>query len=249
MLRLLYQPYKWLVFLPLFGLSTLFWGTLCLLICMVDGSWASRVAARAWGRTNMYITPAACKILGESHLDPQQSYVVVANHSSQFDIFALYGWLKLDLKWVIKKELRKVPVIGAACAAMGHIFIDRKDRRSASAELKKARENLRPGTSVMIFPEGTRSDDGSLQAFKAGGFVMAKDLGVPILPITVVGAHKVLPNNSVDLFPGEIQLVIHEPIPADQVASLSVQELIERSRNAIASAMQEDIAPVVIEVS
>lgn len=247
MLRLLYQPYKWFVYLPLFGLSTLFWGTLCLLMCLVDGNWASRVAARAWGKTNMLFTPASCKVLGESHLDPLQSYVVVANHSSQFDIFALYGWLKLDLKWVIKKELRKVPIIGAACAAMGHIFIDRKDRKGASAELKKARENLSPGTSVMIFPEGTRSDDGSLQLFKAGGFVMAKDLGVPILPITVVGAHKILPNNSFDLFPGEIQLIIHEPIPAEQVACLSVEELIDCSRNAIASAMQEELVPVVAE--
>lgn len=247
MLRLIYQPYKWLVFLPLFGLSTLFWGTLCLLICLIDGNLASRVAARAWGRTNMFITPASCKVQGELFLDPSQSYVVVANHSSQFDIFALYGWLKLDLKWVIKKELRKVPIIGAACAAMGHIFIDRKDRQAASAELKKARSSLKPGTSIMIFPEGTRSDDGSLQTFKAGGFVMAKDLGIPILPITVIGAHKILPNNSIDLFPGEMQLVIHEPIPADQVASMSVHELIECSRSAIASAMDGEVVPLAAE--
>jgi 1-acyl-sn-glycerol-3-phosphate acyltransferase len=191
----------------------------------------------------MYATPAQVRVHGLEHLQEGQSYVVVANHLSQFDILALYGWLDLDLKWVMKKELRKVPVLGAACAAMGHVFIDRKDTEQAVNTLKEARARLHDGTSVLFFPEGTRSPDGRMSPFKKGAFMMAKDIELPILPLTLIGTEKVLPNGGFDLLPGTIDLVIHAPISAQDVKSASAMALRLESQNRIASALAHDQVP------
>ena len=89
----------------------------------------------------------------------KQSYVIVSNHQSQYDILLMYGWLGTDFRWVMKKELRRVPVLGLACEKLGHIYVDRSDSAAAVASLNAARKKLVNGTSVVFFPEGTRSRD------------------------------------------------------------------------------------------
>jgi 1-acyl-sn-glycerol-3-phosphate acyltransferase len=234
----LYQPYKYLVVAPVLGLATAFFATLALVLSLFTSSReASRLAAVPWARVMAWVTPMRVEVEGRENIDPHQSYVLVSNHQSQYDIFMLYGWLGVDFKWVMKQELRKVPGIGVACERLGHIFIDRSNHAAAIATLEAARTKIVDGTSVIFFPEGTRSTDGRLLRFRRGAFRMAVDLGLPILPLTVTGTRDVLPANTSDLMPGSARLIIHEPISIEGVTVEGCQELSDRVREVIASSL------------
>ncbi len=234
LLHFLYQFYKWLVYGPLLAVSTVIGACLVVLVCRFSPRLASCIIVKLWARFNVYATPANIEVQGKEHFNPESCYVVVANHISQFDILALYGWLNLDLKWVMKEELRKVPFLGFAAAALGHVFINRRNPNASIEKLKRIKHDLPPGTSLMIFPEGTRKNQGGLGDFKKGAFMMAKDLNLPILPITLVGTDKILPPGSIDLFPGKACIRIHAPIdPSDA----SIEELKTQTHSAIASAL------------
>ena len=234
----LYQPYKYLVVMPVLGLATAFSATLALVLSLVTSArTASRLTAVPWARVMAWVTPMRVKVEGRENIDPRQSYVLVSNHQSQYDIFVLYGWLGVDFKWVMKQELRKVLGIGVACERLGHIFIDRSNHAAAIATLEAARTKIVNGTSVIFFPEGTRSTDGQLLRFKRGAFRMAVDLGLPILPLTVTGTRDVLPANTSDLMPGSARLIIHEPISIEGVTVKDCQELSDRVREVIASSL------------
>jgi len=156
--------------------------------------------------------------------------VVIANHQSTFDIFVLYGFLNIDFKWVMKQELRKVPGIGLGCEKVGHIFIDRTDHESSLKSLNTARKKIVNGTSILFFPEGTRSTDVIIGNFKKGAFKMALDLDLPILPVTIIGTKDILPNKTLYLFPGKVLMTIHEPIPVKNYSAENINELIQKSR-------------------
>jgi len=233
-----YQPYKYLVVAPALVLVTAFSATLVLILSFfTNARTASRRAAVPWARVMAWVTPMRVEVEGRNNIDPLQSYVLVSNHQSQFDIFVLYGWLGVDFKWVMKQELRKVLGIGVACERLGHIFIDRSNHAAAIATLEAARTKIVDGTSVIFFPEGTRSTDGRLLRFKRGAFRMAVDLGLPILPLTVTGTRDVLPANTSDLMPGSARLIIHEPISIEGVTVEGCQELSDRVREVIASSL------------
>lgn len=235
-----YQLWKYLVVLPVAVTTTLVGAAIVVvLVPLIDKSTLSRVIAGSWARICAWITPMRVTVVGREHVDPDQSYVVVSNHQSLFDILVLYGWLGLDIRWVMKKELRSVPGLGLACQILGHIYIDRSDHEAAVASINAAKERISGGTSVVFFPEGTRSDDGRLKRFKKGAFRFAVDTGLPILPVTVDGARDVLPARRYDLRPGRARLVIHPPIPVAGGAPSDLTELIDRARRAIASALPD----------
>jgi len=230
-----YPVYKYLVYIPWLLLWTLVNFLGVVVVAPFSQQKASRWFGCAWGRGLLWLVPAHLDVLDEQHLDRHQSYIVVANHLSLIDIPILYGWLKLDLKWVMKKEVRKVPMIGSGCALMGHIFLDRSDRQAAIRELKRVRQNFFPGTSILLFPEGTRSRDGKLKDFKMGAFHMAKDLELPILPVTIRGADGILTPDGINLHPGRAQMTIHPAIGVDEVNASSVEQLRDRARAQIAT--------------
>jgi 1-acyl-sn-glycerol-3-phosphate acyltransferase len=237
----LYQPSKYLVFAPAVGLVTTVQATLALVMSLVASPrTASRLSAVPWARTLAFMAPMKVKVEGRGNIDPRQSYILVSNHQSQFDIFLLYGWLGVDFKWVMKQELRTVPGIGMACERLGHIFIDRSDHAAAMATLEEAKRKIVNGTSVMFFPEGTRSRDGKLMRFKKGAFRMAVDLGLPILPLTVTGTRDVLPADTSDLMPGSARLIIHPPIPVEGLTANDCAQLSNQVREVIASALPSD---------
>lgn len=243
MLRILYQPYKWLIFAPYLAVSTLFFGSLTVVLAVVTNPRiTSFICGTVWSRLNGYLTPIRVRVTGRGNIDPTQSYVIVANHQSQYDIFVLYGWLGIDFKWVMKQELRKVPGIGIGCEKVGHIFIDRSNHEKAVASLRAAKEKIVNGTSVIFFPEGTRSRDGSLGVFKKGAFKMALDLRLPILPITIVGTRDILPTDTVDLFPGCARMIIHKPIDIAGYTDDNLDELVDRARGIIESGLRETAA-------
>jgi 1-acyl-sn-glycerol-3-phosphate acyltransferase len=243
-LRTAYKIYAVLVFAPILGLSTLLFGGLALLLVALLGpSAASYACGRTWARVNGFFTPMWTTVTGRENVTPGQSYVIVSNHQSLYDIFLLYGWLEMDFRWVMKQELRKVPMIGIACERLGHIFIDRKNRAAALASIHRAKSRISGGTSVLFFPEGTRSRDGVLLPFKKGAFQLALELELPILPVTVSGTRRILPPDTVDLFPGPAFLQIHAPIEAEGHGPGAVGGLLDRARSVVASGLDGDGAP------
>jgi 1-acyl-sn-glycerol-3-phosphate acyltransferase len=237
-LHMLYQPYKWLIFVPYLVASTLFFGSMTVILVMITNpKITSIICGVLWSRLNGYLTPICVTVAGKDNIDRKQSYVIVSNHQSQYDIFVLYGWLGIDFKWVMKQELRKIPGIGIGCEKLGHIFIDRSNHERALASLNAAKSKIVNGTSVIFFPEGTRSKDGSLAAFKKGAFKMALDLELPILPVTVTGTGKILPPNTVDLFPGKAKIIIHRPLNIDGYNDDNIHALMDRTHAAIKSAL------------
>ena len=230
-----YQLYVWLIFVPLVVVLTLLFSMLTVIFAsLINPNWASKVFAVTWAKSMAYLTPVRVIVEGGENAHREQSYVVVSNHQSLYDILLIYGWLELDLKWVMKKELRKVPGIGLGCEKAGHIFVDRKKPKQAAQAIKEALARMGKGVGILFFPEGTRSRDGHLLPFKKGAFRLSVEQDLPILPVTLVGTRDVLSSHSLSLFPGTIRMVIHPAIdPSDKDAD----ELLEETRNTISSAM------------
>lgn len=237
----LYQPYKCLVFAPVVGLVTAVLSVLAMVSSFVLPSrTVGRFTAVPWARILASMTPMRVRVEGRENIDPHQSYVIASNHQSQYDILVLYGWLGVDFKWVMKQELRSVPGIGMACSSLGHIFIDRSNHTAAMASLEQAKKKIVDGTSVMFFPEGTRSRDGKLKNFKKGAFRMAVDLELPILPLTVTGTRNVLPADTSDLMPGSARLIIHPPVSVAGKTADDCPDLANEVREIIAAALPRD---------
>ena len=240
-LWLLYQPYKWLVFAPLLVLSTCFFvGLGVIVIIFSNDSVANKTTGAWWSRFNAFMTPMRVEVTGRENVEEGQSYIVVSNHQSLYDIFVLFGWLRMDLKWVIKKELRAFPVFGYAAEKGGNVLIDRSNPKEAYESLQKARERITGGTSLIILPEGTRSRTGELGEFKKGAFWLAQHLDVPILPVTIINTRNILPPDTLDLFPGRAVMKIHEPVDIRAYDGSSVVRLIADVRNTIALGLQDD---------
>ena len=196
LLRLLYCLYFVLIAVPLFVLSTIILG----LSVMLLGSLGTRCREKAylpgvwWARSGLWLSLCRVKVSGREHYKPERApYVVMANHQGAFDILLMYGCLNIPFRWVMKKSLRKVPVLGAACAAAGFIFLDRGSAASIKNSIREAQKDLGKGVSVFIFPEGSRSTTGRVNAFKRGGFIMAQALNVPVLPVVINGSYSTLP--------------------------------------------------------
>ncbi len=202
-----------------------------------QGNWVDHIS-RFWGRLNLALSGVSTSVIGDEFIDENQPYIVMANHQSHYDVFALIGYLPLPLKWVMKMELRKIPIFGIACEKAGQIYIDRGNSEKARKSLEAAGEKIRAGSSVVFFPEGTRSPDGRLQPFKKGGFVMALEAGVPILPVTVVGGRKILPKKSLRILPGSMKIIIHDPIPVTEYTYETKERLIKRVREVIEKDME-----------
>ena len=235
MYRVIYQPYKWLVYLPLMiVLSMLASFFAAFLSIVISQRLGNKVGGIWWSRAVGAITPMFVRVCGREFVDKKQSYIIVANHQSAYDIFLLYGWLGIDFRWIMKKELRKIFAIGYACDKVGHIFIDRSSPKAAVQSLEDAKKKLLNGTSVVIFPEGTRTGKNQLSKFKRGAFKMAYDLNLPILPVTIVNTHRIMGSGFFNLLPGRVRLVIHKPV--DIAAYQGNEEaLVDRIRTDISS--------------
>lgn len=208
----LYQPYKWLIFIPLMLVNSIVNATLAAAFSLLVSPRAGSFFGSLWGRITCWITPVRVFVRGKENIKEQKSYVIVANHQTGWDIFLLYGFLPVDFKWVMKKELRRVPWIGYASEKVGHIFIDRSSPRAAMQSLEEAKQKLVNGTSVLMFPEGTRSGQRTMRPFKKGAFKLAIELGLDVLPVTIVNSYKIKRPGFMNIFPAKAGLVIHPMI-------------------------------------
>ncbi len=238
----LYPLYQWLIYVPLAVLTTLICGALAVPVALISPRVANQYVAVPWGRILAWLVPLRVEVEGRQHLDPGQSYVVVANHQSQFDIPVIYGWIGLDLRWVAKAELGRIPFMAAGCRAIGHVFIDRSDPDQARQAIDRAVKRLRRGTGLMFFAEGTRSRSGSLMPFKKGAFRVAVDQQLPVLPVTVIGTRNALPAGSLSIRPARVRLVIHPPLTTTGLEAGDARSLRHDCHARIASVLPQGSA-------
>ena len=196
--------------------------------------------ARLWGRSILVVSRIKVTVEGLSRIDPEHPYIYMPNHQSNFDIPVLLGHLTVQFRWLAKMELFKIPIFGHAMRKAGYISIDRNNRESAFESLRLAAEKIRNGVSVLIFPEGTRSLDGKIQPFKKGGFIMAIDSGVPIVPVVISGARTIMTKGKFRVNPGRIRMSIQQPIDTTAYSRDTKQALMKHVRRVICDNFESD---------
>jgi 1-acyl-sn-glycerol-3-phosphate acyltransferase len=202
---------------------------------------------RIWGRLLCWIAGIRVRVEGQENLDPSRTYIFVGNHTSQTDIWTFQGYIPHDFRWIAKKELFAIPIFGAAMRAVDFISIDRSRGRQAVKSLNDAANRIAEGTSVLIFPEGTRSPDGHLQPFKTGAIMLAIKAGVPVVPVGFNGTHQVLPKGSLVARGGNVVLRIGTPLPTSDFNAKDKQELALKLQQQVAELLDECHQPLVKE--
>lgn len=190
-------------------------------------------AQRGWARGLFRLCGIELEVSGAEHMQPDQAYVVVGNHSSYMDIPALFASLPTLPQFLAKRELSRIPFLGAALRAGRHVLVDRGNHASAKTSLDRASEQLRPGSAILIFPEGTRGNGVELGAFKTGAFRLAKLGKVAVLPVGITGTHQVLPKHGRIIRANRVCVRIGPAISAEEVQSASLGELSHRVRDII----------------
>ena len=237
-----YIIYQYIFFLPVWGSITVFTAiTTMIFMHWRNSEWLHHIQ-QFWSRCFFWLLFMDVKVDGIENITPRTSYVFVCNHQSMSDVFAVYGWLPVIFKWIMKKELRKVPFIGSACAAAGHIYIDRGRKKSAFNTMKNAEKVLHDGVCVVIFPEGTRTPDGSVQRFKRGAFAIAQDLNLPIVPISLTGCFEVMPKGVFYARHHAVSMHIGKPFDYAAVSEDDQPAAIEQIRQAVIDGMGGDLA-------
>jgi 1-acyl-sn-glycerol-3-phosphate acyltransferase len=215
---------------------------LCALLAIGASIWkkggdGAHLVGRLWARSILFLTRVKVSVKGLEHIDPRVPYLYMANHQSMFDILSLLAYLPVQFRWLAKKELFHIPVFGYSMARAGYISIDRSDRRSAHKSLLEAARKIAGGVSVVIFPEGSRSTDGRIRPFKAGGFHLAIRSGRPIVPVVISGAREVMPKGRLRIRPGHICVSVNPPIDTTSYKDKAKKELMER----VHSIMEQDL--------
>lgn len=194
---------------------------------------------RLFIRAGLAMVGVRVEVTGVERLDPNQTYIFTPNHQSLIEVPLFVAYLGRNPAYLGKKEVFKYPIFGCGIRLIGAVPVDRSNSLAAVESAKLATENLRRGKSYVVYPEGTRSRDGHLLPFKKGAFMMAIDAGVPIVPVTVSGATRIMPKAKVLVFPSTVRLTIHEPISTAGYSKENVVELMKRTRAKIFSALDE----------
>lgn len=223
---------------------TVFWGTLALLLSAFDRSGEGVIwVARNWVGWILGSCGVKVDAAGAERFDPAHSYVLMANHQSVFDTAAIVATLPISFRFVAKRELTWIPFFGWAMVAGGHVIVDRANRASSVASLERAAAQVRGGKTVVIFPEGTRSEQGELGEFKSGGFHLALAAQVPIVPVSVSGSSRITPPHSLRIESGRIHVRYGEPIPTAGLRVEDRKQLKDRVRRAIEAGFDPALEP------
>lgn len=220
--------FPWLIILT-FGFSL---GALLATFLDRSGHWSHRVAS-LWATILLKVTGVRVEISNLENIDPDQAYIFAANHQSAFDILALLSKLKVQFRWLAKDSLFTIPIFGWAMKRIGYIPINRSHAKQAYQSLILAAEKIKEGTSVVIFPEGTRQQGDRLGAFKKGGFVLSLKSKQPIVPISILGSGQIMPKKKINITPGTIRIVLGKPIPTKDYHPKEAEILMEKVRKAI----------------
>ena len=199
-----------------------------------------------WASLYIWLFPPwAVSVTGRSHVDPEQTYIIVSNHQSAVDILVAFT-LFIHFKWVSKAEMFNIPLIGWNMYLNRYIRLKRGKNNSIRSMYRACEKHLKRGSSVYLFPEGTRSSTGRLRPFKEGAFVLAKRLNIPLLPIVINGSKNAVPKNSIN-FHGRSDVKVEILPPVNPEEDISVKELTENVREMIRSRVQEELSTVADE--
>jgi 1-acyl-sn-glycerol-3-phosphate acyltransferase len=218
--------------------GTLACGVATLAAGLVDPSGrAGRVIARGWARVLLLGLGVGVDVEGAENV-PAGPAVYAVNHGSAVDIPILFGYLPADFRFIHKRSLYLVPVLGWSLWAAGHVGIDRGNPFRARKSLHAAAQRIHDGTSVAVFPEGTRSPDAGVRPFKRGSFVLALEAGVPVVPVSLHGVKRVVPRGLATLRPGTVRLVIHPAVPTTGRTVDAAASLAEEVRRVVAGGVE-----------
>ena len=242
-MKYLYRIYQTLVAVPIGIVITILTALVTIIGCLLGGGhFFGYYPGRAWAWLMLKLFLLPVKVEGRHHLEKGQSYVCVANHQGAFDIFLIYGFLGRNFKWMMKHQLRSLPLVGKACEAAHHIFVDKRGASRIRQSYEQARETLRDGMSLVVFPEGARTFTGHMGQFRRGAFMLADELQLPVCPLTINGSFRVKPRmkDIYWVFWHPLRLTIHEPIqPVGQGAD-NIRHIEEESYRVIMSALEPE---------
>lgn len=222
-------------------LYTLVIGSLAILVSFLDRSGRLGYSlCQLWAR--LIALTAGVKVIIDNPecIERDKPQIFMSNHQSFFDVFALMGYLPVNLRFVAKKSLARIPLFGQAMKAVGMIILDRKDHQQAVKSLNEGAQKFPKGISILNFPEGTRSRDGELGEFKKGGFVLAIKAEVPITPVSVRGGRKILPADSFRVHSGRMHIFVGEQFDVRNYSLEEKEALIKEVRSTIIRNLKKD---------
>lgn len=239
-MKYIYRIYQLFVVLPLGILATVLTAFTVVVGCALGGGhFFGYYPGHWWARIIIRLCLLPVTVEGRENLEPDHSYVFVANHQGAFDIFLIYGFLGRNFKWMMKHQLRKMPFVGFACSASHQIFVDKRGPSRIKETYDAARETLRSGMSVMVFPEGARTFTGHMGLFRKGAFMLADELQLPVVPLTINGSFDVMPRMRdgkwITWHP--LRLTIHQPVYPIDRGSQNVQATMRQSYDSVMSAL------------
>ena len=234
-----YRIYQWLIAAPLFIVATFITALVTSIGSLLfNGHFWGYWPPHYWCKFTCWILFIKVKVKGRENIDKNTSYIFVANHQGAFDIFSIYGFLDHNFKWLMKKSLEKIFMVGPACRRAGHIFVDDSKISAIKNTILQAEDTLKDGMSLVIFPEGSRSWDGKMIPFKRGAFMLASEFNLPVVPLTIDGSFRRMPRYTYNVTPGKIILTIHKPIcPGEK--GFQTKVLMAQCREEIESSLPE----------
>ena len=241
-MKYLYRTYQLLIALPLIAIYTVITCLMVIIGCSLgNGHFWGYYPGKWWAQFIIRILMLPVKVEGRENLVKGQSYVFVANHQGAFDIFLIYGFLCRNFKWMMKRQLRQMPFVGKACEAAHHIFVDKRGASKIRATYDSARQTLQGGMSLVVFPEGARSFTGHMGVFKRGAFMLADDIELPVVPLTINGSFDIMPRTRdmkwVIWHP--LRLTIHKPIQPIGKGTDNIKYLEEESYKVVMRGLEE----------
>lgn len=237
--RIVFFIYQWFIAAPIMIVATLL-TTITTIIgsTLFSKNYWGYYPPKWWSRLWCAIHFVKVKVEGREKIDRATSYIFVANHQGAYDIFSIYGYLGHPFRWMMRKGITNIPFVGTACRSSGHILVDTKSASGLKHTVEDAVKNLQNGISLVVFPEGRRTETGKMGPFKHGAFRLALEFKLPIVPITINGSYQVMPRSTFNVTPGTITLTLHEPIPVKDEGN-DLEEIMELSRQAIKSSLKE----------
>lgn len=225
---------------PAVVLATIFFGTISLIVSFFDSTGAVQIrVARAWARTLLGASGIRVHTEGLEQIDPAASYVFISNHLSYLDTPVALARIPAQFRFLAKRGLFQIPLLGTHLSRAGHIPVPREDPRAAVKTMQLAAETIqRKRISLLIFPEGGRSHDGVLRPFKEGGAYIAIRAGVPVVPIVMLGTRELLPYGAGAVLAGDVTLRLLKPIETKDLTLKDRGALTERVRDLIVQELE-----------
>lgn len=248
---MLFKIYQIFVLAPVTFLATVWAGSTMAIMCPVAGwlkkllpfslgimtrpDWWGSFAPRWWARIIVTASLVRVKVVGRENIQPGTSYVFAANHQGAYDIFLVCGYLGAEIRWMMKRSLEKIPFLGIGCRHAGFIFVDKGGASKIRDTYRRAEEALKDGASVMIFPEGARTFTGHMGIFRRGAFMLADELQLPVVPMTINGSFDILPrmNDGSFIRRHDLTLTIHKPIYPESKGAPNIRRMSDESYKVI----------------